>query len=732
MQQTKLKHLTKARTTIDTFKGYDHRPVIQDGSWYDEQNLSADQYPLLTVRKNRGTVSMIDLVGRTDGPELLALPRTVAFCGKEELLILDEQGVLWSNNHRLAIIGGDYEILVSCLGGYATVSDETKLLGALCAESGAGKMWTEDGWVDAVTPGRHSFIFDAGEAKWVGDISGNLYTTADLGLTLPAGYVPSGGDWLHAVYTNAPELPEDISMISMGAWVAIWPWKIYVNAVMLAAGDTLTYDTDYGGMENHWGFEQTPGDDPPHEATLTLCDQEGNTYENVHVANTSDQIPTAELWLDTSEQTRVLRQYSASLSTWVVVPDVYVKVTCDGIGEGLRAGDGVNVSFIGPAGYQATDRYKYTYDMLNSAHVVERVLDEDNIVLIGIFEPESGNSETLTWSGAPMRDTPFFKVDRNVPQMDFVVEAGNRLWGCYYGERDGEILNEIYASALGDFRNWNVFAGLSTDSYVASRGADGPYTGAAVLDGHPLFFRELGVEKVFPSATGAHQILTQTLEGVQKGSGRSTVVIDDKLYYKGVGGVYVYTGTLPTMISPQFGEIMYGSACAGRHGKKYYISMRRSDGVWVLACYDTLSGIWHMEDAPSQADPPVELVTWHSAVYFEQDGEICVVDGGSDSRGVHWYAETGVLGLDVPQRKYVSRINIRYKRELGAAVRVYVQYDEGTGWQLKGELQGTRLYAGTLSIWPRRCDTFRLRFEGVGGFTLYSVTWDRERGSDAF
>ena len=40
----------------------------------------------------------------------------------------------------------------------------------------------------------------------------------------------------------------------------------------------------------------------------------------------------------------------------------------------------------------------------------------------------------------------------------------------------GEAVNEIYASKLGDFRNWRCFEGLSTDSYAAARGSDGAFT----------------------------------------------------------------------------------------------------------------------------------------------------------------------------------------------------------------------------------------------------------------
>ena len=81
-----------------------------------------------------------------------------------------------------------------------------------------------------------------------------------------------------------------------------------------------------------------------------------------------------------------------------------------------------------------------------------------------------------------------------MPDVDILFESGNRLWGARFGptkyiasERDnyGSIglvkrtLNEIYASALGDLKNWRVYQNVSTDSYAASVGSDGEWTGGA-------------------------------------------------------------------------------------------------------------------------------------------------------------------------------------------------------------------------------------------------------------
>ena len=75
------------------------------------------------------------------------------------------------------------------------------------------------------------------------------------------------------------------------------------------------------------------------------------------------------------------------------------------------------------------------------------------------------------------QNTPI-TISRKMPKMDFVIESNNRLWGCRYGENnDGDTVNEIYCSKQGDFKNWQCFEGVATDSYVASCGTDGEWTG---------------------------------------------------------------------------------------------------------------------------------------------------------------------------------------------------------------------------------------------------------------
>lgn len=123
-------------------------------------------------------------------------------------------------------------------------------------------------------------------------------------------------------------------------------------------------------------------------------------------------------------------------------------------------------------------------ESLNGSHVLEAA-EDGALVVPGMIAGQATQTEELT-------------VRRSVPEMDFVIESGNRLWGCRYGVTDGKAVNEIYASKLGDFKNWNCYAGRSTDSYVATRGSDGPFTGAADYLGSPLFSRRTASSGCIP------------------------------------------------------------------------------------------------------------------------------------------------------------------------------------------------------------------------------------------
>jgi hypothetical protein len=316
--------------------------------------------------------------------------------------------------------------------------------------------------------------------------------------------------------------------------------------------------------------------------------------------------------------------------------------------------------------------------------------------------------------------------------MDFVVESQNRLWGCRYGiANNGEVVNEIYASKLGDFKNWNCFAGISTDSYAATVGTDGPFTGAITHMGYPLFFKENHMHKVYGNYPANFQISSAACRGVQKGSHRSLAIVNEVLFYKSRNSVCAYDGSLPQEVSYELGEIAYSNAVACAHGNKYYISMHDDTAdQWCLFVYDTQKGLWHKEDN-TRVDV---FCSCRDELYFIEHGASGIKtmfgSGTPDASDVEWMAETGIIGTSHPDKKYISKLNIRMALDLGTRVFFSIQYDSLGAWHHLFTMDGTTLKSFTVPIRPKRCDHLRLRIEGYGDAKIYSISKTIETGSD--
>lgn len=474
-------------------------------------------------------------------------------------------------------------------------------------------------------------------------------------------------------------------LVSMGAYVVIFPDKKYINTVDLS---------DFGNLEAE--FTGTG-------LCFSPADGEGNPLIPSYIQSEEPQEPeNGALWLDNSGGGALLR-WSAGSGMWVSVDATFVRVSAPGIGAAFRVGDGVELSGA-PAGVAQMG--------------VVAARGQDFLLLPGLLPGEVCCQTPVT-------------VGRYVPEMDYVTECGNRLWGCRYGpNRRGVIVNEIYASALGDFRNWQRFQGLSTDSYAVSLGSDGPFTGAVQHMGYPVFFREGCIHKLYGSFPAAFRLQTTPCPGVQRGSSASVALVGQVLYYKSPGGVCAYDGAAPVDIGRGLGSRQYTDAAAGALGGRYYISMRDAQGAAHLFVYDTARGLWHREDAtralcfcPCRGD----------LFFLREDGRILSVTGtGTREESLRWLAETGELGGTLPDSKYLTRLNLRLHLPRGASMELWVRYDEQEQWHCLARLEGSPLGSVTLPVPVHRCDHLRLRLTGQGDMRLYSLTKTMEQGSDVF
>ena len=482
------------------------------------------------------------------------------------------------------------------------------------------------------------------------------------------------------------------TLISMGAYVIIMPDKKYINT------------KDYSDKGNIEAILETSG-----TTSFELCKMDGSAYKDAPAQDTAPENPDdADLWLDTSSVPHALKQYSTTNSMWVRIASTYIKITFAGITElPFNAGDGITIS-----GLEETELAD-----LNTTMVIQEV-GVGYIVVIGILKQKTTVKTKIT-------------LERLMPYMDFITESENRLWGCRYGtDINGNVVNEIYASKLGDFKNWNCFAGISTDSYVATVGTDGQFTGAITHLGYPIFFKENCMHKVYGNYPANYQIQTTHCRGVQKDCSKSLAIVNEVLYYKSRSAVCVYDGSLPVEISSALGDMTYTNAVAGTIRNKYYISMMDNNGEYQLFVYDTKRGLWHREDNTHVTD----FCTCRGELYYTEAGKTAIRtilgSGTTDTNIISWMAESGIIGTDLPDKKYISRIDVRMKLTVGTRVYFYIEYDSCGKWEHLFTMTGIKLQSFPISIRPRRCDHMRIRIEGDGEAKIFSICKTIEQGSD--
>ena len=214
--------------------------------------------------------------------------------------------------------------------------------------------------------------------------------------------------------------------------------------------------------------------------------------------------------------------------------------------------------------------------------------------------------------------------------------------------------------------------------------------------------------------------------------------MNETLYYKSRNGICVYDGSLPVSISAALGRAYYTDAAAGTVGDKSYISMKGEDGAYTLFTYDENTRLWHREDHTQ--------VKW----FARQGGELYFIDGENRLCSVYgttalyeaadepaqkegditWFTETGDIGMEYPDNKYVGKIQIRLTVPEGASVTVSVMEDDTDEWDDVKTFTQQKKRSENVFFAPKRCDHFRIRISGTGDVKIYSITKTLYEGSE--
>lgn len=494
------------------------------------------------------------------------------------------------------------------------------------------------------------------------------------------------------------------TLVRFGAYIIAFPSGVYCNVA----------------TENEMGsITQVYKAPSGTTITMSICSLTGDELQNLVADETAPESPSnGDYWLNTTKDEQGLYIWSGTQSTWEAVATCYIKISIPGakLTERFTTNDAVWLNTTLPD--------------INEGSLIKAIGD-DYIVVVG-FMDVAQNSEVTD-------DIWTLKIQRKIPELDMVCVSNNRVWGCHYGnDYEGNVTNEIYASRLGDFKNWYTYAGLSTDSYSLSVGEPGEWTGCINYQGYPTFFKEGCVMKIYGDYPSQYQLTTHTCRGVQKGSEKSLAVVNEYLVYKSVSDVCIYDGSSPTGISSAFGRgtQYYNAVAAGCLGK-YYISMEDYLGRTFNAVYDMDRGYWTKNDGKVKYS---QFTQTESGQIYGTDGTRIFGIGVNDNIVFHsqlpyedevkWMAETGDMGFDQPDYKYVNSISIRAYLPFKSEITLQLRVDD-EDWQDLGTYRGTgQTKVIHVCRFPDRCDHYKIRMSGHGKVRIYSLTRTYETASE--
>lgn len=346
-------------------------------------------------------------------------------------------------------------------------------------------------------------------------------------------------------------------------------------------------------------------------------------------------------------------------------------------------------------------------------------------------------------------------IQRVMPDLDYVVEYNNRLWGCSSKN------HEIYCSKLGEPLVWGAYSGISTDSWAATVGTDGDFTGACVFNGCVLFFKEDCVHSVYGTKASNFTVTTYTVRGVQKGSAKSLCISEGLLYYKAPEGIFTFNGSASSRFD--------GKLCVDRDSRTAcgtaddrYIVMAMSDGT--VFYYDKLHSVWYTRTLPNvismhnfsgslyaitkdsnnamqkvMLTTDVEMSARTAETAFEAiTGELCRGELASTSsysrKAMHTVIKKLTMSVEEWHQQGISSVQFT----------VSVQYDGGD-WQTVYSYDGTAEEADNnvvtlIPTIPMRCQRLRIKISGklTTGLdataqpylTLYGLFIDTEEASE--
>ena len=332
---------------------------------------------------------------------------------------------------------------------------------------------------------------------------------------------------------------------------------------------------------------------------------------------------------------------------------------------------------------------------------------------------QTSAAPSLTLAAFDAGEGSVISVRRAIPDLAFICEHQNRLWGVanaqdnvVYDERAQTLRHVtsrvIFASALGEPTRFYSFDGTATDSYQVAVGGEGDFTAICSYGGAVCCFKERKLHKVLGGYPAEFYLSSRDLAGVQSSSAKSLALLGGALYYKGVGGVYRFTGGAAECVSKKLGELP-DVAVGGTDGRRYYLSTEA--GLFV---FDAQTNMWLRED-----DLRVTDFAFADGLLLLAGDTVYRV-GDATSADVAFSATLAPFSEHAFARKRYAKLSLEATLGAGAYLTVEAQADGGA-WRTVGTLAAGTAGVRVMHLAPMRCGSLALRLRGKGDVTVSAL-----------
>lgn len=696
------------KTVQVAFGGLDLRPEAADGTFCQVEKMTADRYPFLTVRDRRKEMTVAEIT-----PE--------AVLGMGDALLSWKGGELYYNDFLLCKVVPSQRKRMVPFGMKVVIPDSRRL-------------------VDLTYP-----------------LKGHVDEVAEL----PA--QPDEGD----AYTVGGYSAPRIYLYRDAAWTDVGPviTRLEVSVSVQAYGCCFPAVGKYQGEDAEWNTIRLPasaGDlrekfKAGDAVTISGCTAQPKNNQTIIVREVQEH--ELRFYEDSFEQAW-LWKYEIKRGGIVFELDERYEAVAEELPDSFKG-----KTFVMDAEtLQGIDYDAEVKDLLILWK--PKLYDPSELttsIIFGFFRWDAEHETYIQYAGFLAADKPagadaepisFEKTDHHPVQeaaggivrqyyedsavtvsrlwpvgLEGVFADSNRLWGW-----EGHTLR---ASKLGDPGNWSFFDGTAEDSWALDVHTPDAFTGGISAHGYPTFYTAHKRFRIYGSEPETYQLAEQECQGVKAGCQGSMATVAGTLYYLSEAGVTADDGTIPTLASAALGTFqMQRGAVAAACGWKYLLSGNWEGYGPVLLTLDVRNGTWMREFRFFSA-----LTRVGSTAYGVEQGVISATiyyklwkfdQTNATESALQSVLETNDFTMQQPNRKRVHRIQLRMVIGSGASLTVSIQHDGGS-WvqvaQLSGDNKKKSVY---LPVLPRRCDHFRLRFEGSGVWELQSLALETRVGSAGF